>query len=177
LDKHYAERAHDVGTRKITKARELRDVMLPSVPTDAEFETAFATARVSKSYLSRYYLRALDKTLKNDPHPEFVANEDQESINLEHILPTNPSPEWGADSDTALIAQRLLGNMVLLNAKKNVSLGNSLFPDKKKAYAESNYHITKQVADYGDQWTIEEIKHRQAEMAKIAVKTWPLKID
>ena len=46
--------------------------------------------RVSKGYLARYYLRAIDKTMADDPDPEFVANEDYDATNLEHIIPINP---------------------------------------------------------------------------------------
>ena len=87
LDTQYSLRAQDVGTKRITKARELRDAMKDYVPTDAEFEEAFATARVSRPHLARYYLRAIDKTIKSDPQPEFVANEEADQITLEHILP------------------------------------------------------------------------------------------
>ena len=56
LDTQYSLRAKDVGTKKITKARELREAMKPYAPTDAEFEEAFASARVSRPHLARYYL-------------------------------------------------------------------------------------------------------------------------
>ena len=98
LDEHYAARAQLIGTKKITKATELRDSLQNEVPTDTQFQQAFAVARVSKSYLARYYLRALDKTLKGDPNPEFVANEDYDAANLEHIIPVKPSGDWGVNS-------------------------------------------------------------------------------
>ena len=59
LDTQYSNRAQDVGTGKITKARELREAMSNYVPSDAQFEEAFSTARVSRAHLARYYLRAL----------------------------------------------------------------------------------------------------------------------
>ncbi|MGO8953042.1 MAG: HNH endonuclease family protein [Rhodomicrobium sp.] len=142
------------------------------VPNDATFTTAFASARVGRPFLARYYLRALDKTLKNDPVPEYVANEDETEINLEHVMPLTPSSEWAIDADTGSTAQKLLGNMILLRAPSNSALGNKSFAEKKKVYAESAYAITQLVSD-AKRWTLEEIKQRQAEMAKIAVKTWP----
>jgi hypothetical protein len=173
LDKQYADRARDVGTKRITKARELREEMREVVPSDAEFEAAFATARVSRAYLARYYLRALDKTLKNDPMPEYVPNEDETVVNLEHVMPLTPDHNWQVDADMALTAQKLLGNMVLIKASKNTELGNASFDQKRPIFEQSSYLITNQVAAY-KQWTIEEIRKRQAEMAKIAVKTWSL---
>jgi hypothetical protein len=173
LDHQYSLRAQEVGTGRIRKARELRDAMRAYVPTDAEFEEAFATARVSRAYLARYYLRALDKTLKNDPFPEYVANDDETAINLEHILPATPTPAWKIDSDIQVAAQKLLGNMTLLRASKNRGIGNEPFGTKRKVYEESSYAITNEIAKYAD-WSIDRIRERQKMMAKIAVKTWPL---
>ena len=175
LDRQYSLRAQEVGTGDIKTAEELYESMREYVPTDSEFEDAFAIARVSKQFLARYYLRAIDKTLKDDPEPEFVQSEDESMITLEHIMPIKVTEAWDVDSDTTLMAQKLLGNMVLLRATKNVALGNGPFEEKKKEYAESSYLVTSQVGNY-DAWTIEEIRHRQAELAKIAVKTWPLRI-
>jgi hypothetical protein len=173
LDTQYSLRAQDVGTKKITKARDLREAMKKYVPTDSEFEQAFATARVSRPHLARYYLRALEKSLKNDDQPEYVANEEVTEINLEHVLPLSPSGTWKVDSDEAKAAQRLLGNMVLLKANQNRDIGNKSFEEKKKAFAGSGYFITQQVAAY-DNWGLKEIRERQANLAKTAVKTWRL---
>jgi len=174
LDTQYSLRAKEVGTKRITTAANLRKAMSEYVPTDSEFEEAFATARVSRAHLARYYLRALDKTLQADPQPEYVANEEAEQINLEHVLPLAPSADWGVDAESAQAAERLLGNMVLLRADENRDLGNATFAEKKRSYKRSSYEITKQVAGY-TKWKLEQIKDRQANMAKIAVKTWSLK--
>ncbi len=32
----------------------------------------------------------MEMTLKEDPYPEYVANEDVRAVNLEHVLPLNP---------------------------------------------------------------------------------------
>lgn len=175
LDSQYSQRAKDVGTGRITKARELREAMKPYVPSDAEFEEAFASARVARPHLARYYLRALEKTLKDDPHPEYVANEDVRDVNLEHVLPLNPDLAWAVTPEEAEAAQRLLGNMVLLRSSRNQELGNRAFGEKKAEYASSGYYITRQVAEY-DTWTIDQIKKRQADLAKTAVKTWSVQL-
>ena len=173
LDEQYSDRAKDVGTKQITKARELREAMSKYVPTDKQFEEAFANARVSRPRLARYYLRAIDKTLKGDEQPEYVANEEEGEINLEHVMPLEPGEGWDADPDLGTAVQRLLGNMVLLKADKNRDLGALAFPAKREAFAQSAYAVTKQVAEYDD-WGLDEIRDRQADLAKIAVKTWTL---
>jgi Protein of unknown function DUF262/Protein of unknown function (DUF1524) len=173
LDKNYAERAFEVGSGRIAKARELREAMKEVVPADGEFQAAFATARVSKSYLARYYLRVIDRMAKPVDEPEYVANEDVSVINLEHVMPVTLSRQWNVDPDVAAEAEKMLGNMVLLRAGKNRDVGNSSFDDKKAVYRESAYTVTSDVAEY-DSWTIEQIRERQAEMARVAVRAWPL---
>lgn len=176
LDEHYAQRAHLIGTGKITKAKELRESLQNEVPTDSQFEQAFSTARVSKAYLARYYLRALDKTIKDDPQPEFVANDDYEAANLEHIIPLKPSPAWQVSEEDAASSSQMIGNLTLLSTKKNVEIGNDSFADKVKVYKDSQYSITNQLEKYAA-FGIEQVKERQAELAMLASKTWSIKFD
>jgi hypothetical protein len=177
LDEHYATRAHLIGTGQITKAKDLRESLKNELPTDAQFEQAFASARVSKAYLARYYLRALDKTIKDDPAPEFVANEDYEAANLEHIIPLKPSAEWKISEEDASNAQQMIGNLTLLSAKKNLEIGNASFAEKLKIYKESQYSITSHLEKYAPEFGIEQVKERQAELAMLASKTWSFKFD
>jgi hypothetical protein len=174
LDEHYAAKAQEIGTGKITKAKELRDAMASIVPTDKQFEDAFTSARVSKGYLARYYLRAIDKTMTGDPEPEYVANEDYDATNLEHIVPIHPSAAWSMPVEEANSVQSLIGNMTLLRASKNKDLANKTFAEKVEEYKISSYKITHSLEDFGTKFESEEIKTRQAAMAKLAVKTWPL---
>lgn len=177
LDEHYAAKAHLIGTGKITKAKELRESLQNEVPTDSQFEQAFATARVSKAYLARYYLRALDKTIKGDPTPEFVANEDYDAANLEHIIPLKPSEDWKISEEDAASAHQLIGNLTLLSAKKNVLIGNDTFAEKVKLYRDSNYDVTNQLEKYGASFGLDQIKERQSHLAMLASKTWSTKFD
>jgi hypothetical protein len=173
LDTQYSLRAMEVGKKQIKKAAELKEAMKKYVPTDAEFEEAFASARVSRPHLARYYLRALEKTAKGISQPEYVANEDVNDINLEHILPLNPDASWSIDQETAQVARKLLGNMVLLKSNQNRDVGNSDFGKKQAVLGRSGYDLTKEVAN-NTKWGLTEIRSRQAKLAKLAVKTWPI---
>lgn len=176
LDTQYSLRAFDVGSVRFTKARELRDAMRDYVPSDVAFEQAFATARVSRSHLARYYLRAIEKQRSADPQPEYVPNDDVSQINLEHVLPMIPTNDWKVDAEQARSAQRLLGNMALLREARNRDLGNKSFAEKKKVFAESDYQTTAEIAER-DSWTLDDIVERQKELAASAVKTWPLTFE
>lgn len=173
LDTQYSLRAMEVGTKVITTADQLAKKMASYVPTDAEFVEAFTNARVSRTHLARYYLRALEKTAKGLPQPEYVANEDVADITLEHILPLNPGRDWQIADEAAQAAQKLLGNMVLIRANQNREIANLGFEAKRAALGKSGYDLTKQVVKYKT-WTRDDIRDRQAALAKLAVKTWPV---
>jgi hypothetical protein len=178
LDEHYAARAHDIGIGKITKARELRDAMSSAVPLDATFEAAFATARVSKGYIARYLLRAIDQTMRGNATPEYVANEDFEAVNLEHIIPVSPPPGWGITAEEAATVETLIGNLTLLSSKTNVKIGNGSYLDKCEAYKSSPLKITFSIADeFPTQFGLAEVKQRQITLSKLAPQTWPLTFE
>jgi hypothetical protein len=170
-------RAADVWKGEHKTTADLARSMNRFVPDDTAFRNAAAGAKVSKAYLARYYLRSLEQKEKGDPEPEHVVNDDVNILNLEHILPQRPSAAWShIDPDTADAAYRRLGNMVLVRASVNSSLGNDGFNEKKVVYEQSSSLIlTKQVLKY-DQWGLDEINQRSRDLADLAVLTWPLTI-
>jgi hypothetical protein len=174
LDRNYALRAQDISTRKIKTAKALADAMVDIIPSDALFEAAFAEARVSQAWLARYYLRALELRRKGDPEPELIPNDDQ-VINLEHILPENPQNSWpGIDAEVATACYKRIGNMVILQARKNSMLGNSPFSKKKETLQNSVFLLTSEVTK-NSSWGVKEINDRQKTLAKLAIETWPIK--
>jgi hypothetical protein len=176
LDRNYALRAQEVGTGKIKTAKQLASAMDEVVPTDAVFEASFAEARVSHNYFARYCLRAMELKKQGEPEPEFVPSDEEQSINLEHILPENPSSGWShIDPDTAAAYYKRLGNMVILQVTKNSEIGNASFAAKKPTLKESAFRLTSEVSDYSA-WGIKEINDRQKKLAQLAVKTWPLSV-
>jgi Protein of unknown function (DUF1524) len=174
LDRNYALRAQDISTRKIKTAKALVNAMLDIIPTDALFEAAFTEARVSQAWLARYYLRALELKRKGEPEPELIPNEDQ-VINLEHILPENPQNNWPEiDAEVATAYYKRIGNMVIVQARKNSMMGNSPFSKKRETLENSAFLLTSEVAK-NTFWGVREINDRQKMLAKLAIETWPIK--
>ena len=175
LDTNYARASHEIAKGNIKTAKDLADFMKRDiVPADATFEAAFSEARVEKSYLARYYLRALEMKAKGIAQPELVPNEEEEEINLEHVLPEAPENNWPAiDPELAAAYYNRMGNMVLLQAKKNSTIGNASFADKRNVLATSTYVLTAEVGNCTN-WSVAEIQQRQKRLAKYAVETWPL---
>jgi hypothetical protein len=58
-----------------------------------------------------------------------------------------------------------------LAGQSKLAVSNATFPEKCKVYKDSGYSVTNQVANYS-KWTMDEIRDRQIQLAKIAVKTW-----
>ncbi len=177
LDRNYSLRAQEIGTGKIKTAEQLTKALVDVIPTDAMFETAFAEARISQVHLARYLLRAMELKRKNQPEPEFVPMDEEQIINLEHILPETPQANWpGIDPETAGAYHRRIGNLAILQAKKNSLIGNSPFFEKKKVLKDSAYLLTSEIASYNS-WGVAQINERQKTLAKLAVETWPIEIE
>lgn len=176
LDKAYATAANEVATGVITTAKALSEKLVGILPNDIEFEFAFAESSISQNYLGRYLLRALEQCAKSSPEPEYVPSDDESSINLEHILPENIGSAWpSVDAETASAWYKRIGNLVLLQSKKNAIIGNSSFADKKPILSDSAFLLTSEVSKHAN-WGPDEIKSRQQNLAKLAVKTWPVSL-
>jgi hypothetical protein len=129
---------------------------------------------VSKAYLARYYLQALERQETGEAQPELVPNTNSNEVNLEHVLPQNPSPAWGQIEDELADAFfNRLGNLALMKQKINSDIGNAGFDAKKGALADSQFELTKKIA-VNDNWTTANIETRQNELAVLAIKAWPI---
>ena len=168
---HAAKKVYD---REITNAKALAAELVGKIPGDEEFKSEFAVASVNKANLARYYLRAMERFAKGEPDPFYLPNDDQTTINLEHILPHNPEGNWpGFDEEEVRQYARRLGNQALLKASQNSDLKSSNFDTKKTVYAATPYELTSMIAGFSE-WGPEQIETRQSTLADLALKTWPL---
>jgi len=173
LDRNYSVAAFEVASGTITTAAALTKRLADIIPTDAAFATAFTDTRVSQNYFARYLLRAMEQQNNKIAEPEFVPSDDENSINLEHVLPENPGTHWPEiNADVASAFFRRIGNLVLLQASQNTLIANSPFSVKKPILKKSGFVLTQEVAD-SVSWGPDEIAARQARLAQLAVQTWP----
>jgi hypothetical protein len=175
LDRQYGLRAKEISNREITTARDLATRMSNVVHGDHAFKEAFKTASIFKTKLARYYIRAIDLYLADDPYPQFVPNEDVKAVNAEHILPQTPGDGWNIPADVAASYSKRLGNLVLMRAMDNVKIGNKGFSEKKDFYRGSPFITTQWAAEYS-KWGPDEINNRQNKLAELAPKVWPINI-
>jgi hypothetical protein len=175
LDRNYSVCSQEISAKGIKTAKDLTAKLMDILPNDAAFKAAFSEARISQNHLARYFLRALEKQKAGEKQPEFVANDDVNAINLEHVLPENVGQDWeGVSPDIAKANYKRIGNMVLLQAGPNSTIGNAGFGTKRKAYEKSSFQLTSSLGSL-TKWGPDEIAQRQKALAEMAVKTWPLK--
>jgi hypothetical protein len=181
VEQHIASTAPNVSNKTIKTAAELAKAMTPIVPKDTEFQDAFSVASVSQGYLARYYLRSLEKANANESDAAYIdVNDDERIVTLEHILPENlPDPlpvVWQHMTREEIDGlKRRIGNLCLLTAKPNVSIDQGDFLTVKvPVYAKCPLKLTKDIASAYTRWSSMEIKARQIELSKLAVKAWPI---
>jgi uncharacterized protein with ParB-like and HNH nuclease domain len=174
LERMYAETAKSVTDGAISTAQELLKAFV-SLPTDSAFEQAFEIASISKQSLARYYLRSLEEGVMSKAD-EKVPSKDTGRVNLEHVLPITPNQDWGREwsPEDARAFQKRIGNLALVSAKGNSTVGNEKFEEKKKLFIASSFHFTAMIGQQG-KWGKSEIDARQKLMAKTAVKVWSVK--
>ena len=144
-------------------------------PRNADFRAGLLQANLYGSLkgTTKYLLYSINKYYNPK---ETVSFQDG---TIEHILPqtlTQKQKEYlnAMDEQTMLNHENIvhtLGNLTL--SGYNSELSNDMFEKKKHMYKDSNYTITKNLANY-TQWTGKEIAERGSELANIALKIWPL---
>lgn len=173
LERLYADTAKAIHEEKLLSPDDILTAF-KNIPSDSAFRTGFSIASISKQKIARYYLRALEEGGQSSSS-ESIPSTDTERVNLEHILPLNPTPYWDGffKSDEFRTYHNRLGNLAIMSSKLNSTLGNASFPEKCQAYKNSAFVLTSSIADEGV-WNKQAIEARQAKMADIAVKIWSL---
>ena len=144
--------------------------------SDSQFRPAFATKvlRTTASrnrHIVRFILFKLEKQNTGCDY-----DIQSEKYSVEHILPENPSAEWegvtGVPESQIEDFTYRLGNMTLLDAKSNRSIGNRPFIEKRQVYEASEFSLTKTVAENNSEWNVDRIASRQTWMANQATAVW-----
>lgn len=176
LEKEFSNQARLINEGKVKNASKLRKSIENIIPTDEQFKRAFEIASISKNYIARYYLAEIEKAYRKTSELGPIKN--PEKVNLEHILPVNPSnlDNWpGFNEEIHKTYYKRIGNLTLLDKKMNSEEDNSNFKVKIEVYKNSEVFITKNLKKR-KQWTAKEIEKRQKEFAKKSLQIWDLKI-
>lgn len=92
-------------------------------------------------------------------------------INIEHILPQDPS-EWSLTKKDIKDYVNKLGNLTLISKKINGSIGNKKLKEKVKLFGDSKLNINHELMEKFEllkyKWNENEINNRQRELAEFA---------
>lgn len=165
-------------------------------PTDAEFRTALEQDPLySRLYRHRVrvLLEALEDELRTD-HTEQLTTPVGEHIGakltIEHVMPQSWRDNWpplendpleGADRDELV---HTLGNLTLVTARLNPTLGNMPWQDKRRWLSQHSLlrltHGTLlnpppmvDISDWATSWDEERIRARGGYLASLALSIWP----
>ena len=96
---------------------------------DSEEWGSFSGSRINKT---RYLLLKLDLLLG---HRDVKVTFDKNAATVEHLMPQKiEGTTWAVPADQHTKWLHRLGNLVLINMRKNASFGNSSFPVKREKY-------------------------------------------
>jgi len=114
----------------------------------------------------------LDRIIRQ--HSESV-NWESKDTHIEHIMPQKPAGEWlemfNIDKDEYKDYLNRLGNLTVLQDKKNIRARNKDFKLKKEYYKESRLKITKDILEY-ENWNYDIIRARQEYLYEQAKELW-----
>lgn len=131
----------------------------------------FNTNNSTDKKLARYTLYKLEAQEEDGSMYDF----ETDSGTIEHIVPESFPQSWHEEFTEEEFERNvyMIGNLTLLEAgKNNKEAADKAFEDKKAVYATSKYALTKKIVD--PQWTTQNIKSRQAHLAKLATGIWKI---
>lgn len=128
--------------------------------------------------IRKYVLLRLDSLLANDPGASY----EHKTITVEHVLPQTPARNslWMSEfsEDERLYWMHRIGNLILLNRRKNSQAQNYDFAKKKDVYFRSSsgvamFALTTQVLNEPT-WTPAVIERRHEDLKGRLVREWQL---
>jgi hypothetical protein len=141
---------------------------------DTKFDRDFALLSVDTSGQRKKLAKYILARLENDRSGR-GCDPETDPATVEHILPENPSDSWTAMFPREQWESSVyrVGNLTLLEAALNRTVGNNEYADKLAAYPQSSYFLSRDVIEMApEQWTPELLDARQRRLAQRAVHLW-----
>lgn len=140
-------------------------------------------SEVNGNVYGRAFAKPLLMLLENDLQARDV-RQSFKQISIEHILPQTPSAgsQWLSDfmdAERTLWTHRI-GNLILIGRRKNSTLGNKDYRDKRTLYFQKDIgsfaRSLKLYNDYPVKWTVVELKKNQKEVLEQIKRVFGLSV-
>lgn len=176
LEKSYGELCKVIRSHHADSPAKINAALInlfSEVPTDEEFCSRFS--QIELNVVTNAWRTILIRL--ND----FVATgetriEGPKKVHVEHIFPKNANTKAYQESeikrDEAPIYVGRIGNLTLLSGRKNRSISNGPFSNKRSAFAISEIALNQEIAEQ-ECWGVQQILERSNRMAEIAKRAWP----
>lgn len=169
----YNSAAEQINRGEINNLNQLWNLLKSIYIDDNRFKADFSEKAIRTSdsrgkKIVRFILCALEKQLSRSDY-DFSSD----SFNIEHVLPQNAPDAWeGFTYEESIALADRLGNMTLLQSSDNNDLGTKEYAQKRQVYENSNFELTKRLANQNQEWTPEKIVAWQTWMASQATAVW-----
>lgn len=183
LQTHEQERLYNGIARKVSDSayahpNEVVSALGAVYPDDRQFKAAFSekemrTTNSRNKKVVRYILFEIERQRSGRSFDVESA-----TYSLEHILPERAGEDWSHIDEPR--QERLLyrlGNMTPLEASRNREVGNTGYEAKREAYRNSDFLLTRAVAEHYDTWDEQKIDARQQQMANVASAVWRVEFN
>ncbi|MCF8245858.1 MAG: DUF262 domain-containing HNH endonuclease family protein [Saprospiraceae bacterium] len=175
FERQFSITAMKIRNGEIKNRNELLESLKTLTPSDERFKEAFQTFTISNSSIAKYLLSTIENYRRNDQGSDLIPNNDETIVNLEHILPKKLNEQWpDFDEDEHRLYFKRLGNMTILNSRKNSRIGNKSYNEKIPVFSESEFIITKEISS-NTVWNKESINDRQNQFALDSIKCWKMR--
>lgn len=173
-ERAFSEAALGIAEQRVLSRNQVLDFLRNVYPSDKTFlghfaEKAIRTTQSRNNKVVRYLLTKLEHHVSSRAELHL----DSDTLSVEHVLPQNPGPEWGPMTETEVEALTYrLGNMTLLSTRDNSRVGASDWHTKRAILQNSEFEISRRLAEENVEWNAERIASRQVWMAKQAAAIW-----
>lgn len=165
----FGEAARAVSSAKAKKQEDVRVALARLLPSNGEFELAFAQFGTIPVSRAKYLLAMLERARRHELG-QTVDNMPDWSSKGVAIERVHDGQTEGSEPLTLL---EQLGNLTLLERTLARDLAEKRFEDKKAYYLNSNFILTNEVAAAAS-WQVADVAARTQGLAKLASSAWPL---
>lgn len=180
VDKMYNQLAHEAFSVS-DQVSHIKSIFNQHSPSDEEFKRNFAQRNHRQNNQTKHILDSIERSEFSHSGSGKEIGERSE-VHIEHIAPRqsfsakkyNSWAEYLDVSEQEFLEYRNhIGNLTLLETRRNLQASDTPFEQKKEYYSDSDFGMTRDICRY-DTWSIGTIKKRSRELAEIAATIWNL---